>query len=131
MALGDFLFPHLKAKLILARSFESDIESIQDKFSDEYQRTTALVRLNVDDQKRLGLKDDMNVEVTANDVKIIVRVIGDAKVPPEIAVMVHGPWALALVDIPEDKLPPQFHGIQVSISKTDAEITPIQRLVEP
>ncbi len=131
MALGDFLFPHLNAKLVIARSFESDIESVQDKFTEEYQKTTALVRLNTDDLKRLGLKDDMNVEVKAKDAKVVVRVVGDSKVRPETAVMIHGPWALALVSMPEDNSPPQLHGMQVSISKTEDEITSIQKLVEP
>ena len=36
MALGDFLFPHTELRLIITRSFESDIESVKDKFSNEY-----------------------------------------------------------------------------------------------
>ncbi len=130
MALGDFLFPHLEAKLVIARSFESDIESVGNKHSEDYKKTTALVKLNTADLKRLGLKDDMTVEITADKTRVIVRAIGDAKVPIETAVMVHGPWAMALVPIPEGKAPLQMHGIKVTIKKSDDEITSIQSLVD-
>ncbi len=53
MALGDFLFPHADLKLIVARSFETDVESVKGKFSTEYQDIAALVRMNKGDLQRL------------------------------------------------------------------------------
>ena len=131
MALGDFLFPQLNAKLVIGHSFESDIESVNDKFSEEYSEKTALVKLNDADMKRLSVKDGMSVEIESETAMVVVRAIGDPKVPNEMALMVHGPWAMALVKVPNGKSPPQLHGIKVSIKKSQDEITSIQSLLEP
>ena len=129
MALGDFLFPQLNAKLIIGHSFESDIESMGDKLSNEYSEKTALVKLNDADMKRLSIKDGMNVEIESEAARVVVKAVGDSKVPGEMALMVHGPWALALVKVPNDKSPPKLHGIKVSIKKSEGEITSIQNLL--
>lgn len=42
-----------------------------------------MIKLNTADLKRLGPKDDMTIEITADETKVIVRVIGDTKVPIE------------------------------------------------
>ena len=36
MALGDFLFPHADLKLVIARTFEADVESAKDILSKEF-----------------------------------------------------------------------------------------------
>ena len=45
MALGDFLFPHADLKLVIARTFEADVESAKDILSKEFLDSAARVRL--------------------------------------------------------------------------------------
>jgi len=130
MALGDFLFPHADLKLIVARSFETDVESVKDKFSSEYQESAAVVRLNTGDLQRLGLKDGKSASVKAKTGSIIVRAYGDSKVPEGSAVVPYGPWALALVSVPKEGSPPQMHGVSVTVTRTDEKITSLEDLLE-
>ncbi len=130
MALGDFLFPHADLKLIVARSFETDIESVKGKFSTEYQENAALVRMNKGDLQRLGLKDGSTARVKAKAGSIVVRTIGDEKVPEGSAVVPYGPWALALVSVPENGSPPQLHGVSITVTRTDEKVTSTDELLE-
>lgn len=130
MALGDFLFPNVDLKLIIARSFETDVESAKDKFSPEYQDSAAIVRLNKGDFQKLGLKDGSSVSVKAKDGSVTVRALADEKVPVGAAIMPYGPWALALVSVPKDGSPPQMHGISVTLTRTDNKVTSFDELFE-
>ena len=130
MALGDFLFPHADLKLIVARSFETDVESVKDKFSSDYQDSAAVVRLNIGVLKRLGLKDGNSASMKSKTGEIIVIAIGDEKVPEGAAIVPYGPWALALVSVPEDGAPPQLHGVSVTITRSDEKVTSLENLLE-
>ncbi|MFW9980709.1 MAG: molybdopterin dinucleotide binding domain-containing protein [Candidatus Thorarchaeota archaeon] len=130
MALGDFLFPHVDLKLIIARSFETDVESVKDKYSSKYQESAAIVRLNKGDLQRLGLKDGGSVSVEAKAGSIIVRAFSDDKVPVGSAIIPHSPWALALVSVPKDGSPPQMHGVSVTLTRTDDRVTSLDELLE-
>ncbi|MGY5875003.1 MAG: molybdopterin dinucleotide binding domain-containing protein [Candidatus Thorarchaeota archaeon] len=130
MALGDFLFPHAELNLVIARSFESDIESVKDKQSQEYIDTTALIRMHSGDLKRLGLQDERAASVKSDIGNVIVRVFGDDKIPEGTAVMPYGPWALSLVSVPTDSSPPQFHGIKITVTKSDDSVTTLDSLFD-
>lgn len=130
MALGDFLFPHAELKLIVARSFETDVESVKNRFSSEYQDRAAVIRLNSGDLKRLGLKDGKSASVKAKAGSIVVSAVGDDKVPEGAAVVPYGPWALSLVLTPEDGSPPQLHGVSVTVTRTDEKVTSLEKLFE-
>jgi len=129
MALGDFLFPHADLKLIVAKSFETDVESVKDRLSSKYQESAAVVRLSKGDLQRLGLKDGNNASVKAKTGSIVVRAYGDEKVREGTAVVPHGPWAMALVSVPEDGSPPQFHGVSVTVARTDDKVTSLDELL--
>ncbi len=130
MALGDFLFPHAELNLVIARSFESDIESVKDKQSQEYIDTTALIRMHSSDLKRLGLQDEQAASVKSDIGTVIVKAFGDDKIPEGTAVMPYGPWALSLVSVPTDGAPPQFHGLKIAVAKTDDSITTLDSLFD-
>ncbi|MFW9793818.1 MAG: molybdopterin dinucleotide binding domain-containing protein [Candidatus Thorarchaeota archaeon] len=130
MALGDFLFPHADLKLIVARSFETDVEAVKDMLSSEYQESAAIVRLNKADFQRLGLKDGKSASVKTKAGSIVVKAFGDDKVPEGSAVIPHGPWAMALVSVPENEEPPQIHGVSVTVTRTDDKVTSLDELFE-
>ncbi|MFW9788514.1 MAG: molybdopterin dinucleotide binding domain-containing protein [Candidatus Thorarchaeota archaeon] len=130
MALGDFLFPHADLKLVVARSFEADVEAAKDILAKEYLDTAARVRLSIGDLQRLSLKDGGHVNVKSKAGSIVLVAYGDDKVPEGSAVVPYGPWALALVSIPEDDSPPQFHGVSITVTRTDDKVTSLEKLLE-
>ena len=130
MALGDFLFPHADLKLIIARSFEADVESVKDILSKEFLDTAARLQLSKGDLQRLGLKDGGHASIKSKTGNIVLVAYGDEKVPEGSAVIPHGPWALALVAIPKDDSSPQLHGVSVTVMKTDDKVTTLDALLE-
>lgn len=130
MALGDFLFPHAELKLVIARSFEADVESAKDVLSREFLEKAARVRLSKGDLQRLGLKDGGHANIKSKVGNIVVVAYGDEKVPEGSALVPYGPWALALVPIPKDDSPPQFHGVSVTVTRSNEDVTPLELLLE-
>jgi formylmethanofuran dehydrogenase subunit D len=130
MALGDFLFPNADLKLVVARSFEADVESAKDILSMEFLNVAARVRLSKGDLQRLGLKDGGHVSIKSKTGNVVLAAYVDEKVPENTAVIPYGPWALALVPVPKDDTPPQLHGISVTVARSDDDITPLEKLLE-
>ncbi|MHA1930349.1 MAG: molybdopterin dinucleotide binding domain-containing protein [Candidatus Thorarchaeota archaeon] len=129
MALGDFLFPHAEMKLVITRSFETDIESVKDKFSNEYLESAARLGLSKPDFQRLGLSEGKHASVKSKEGTVIAMAYTDEKIPEGIALMPYGPWALSMVAVPEDGSPPILHGIGITVTKTDKDITPLDSLL--
>lgn len=130
MALGDFLFPHVDLKLIIARSFEADVESAKDILSKEFLDSAARLQLSKGDLQRLGLKDGGHANVKSKTGNIVLVAYGDEKVPEGSAIIPHGPWALALVAVPKDDSSPQLHGVSVTVTRTDDKVTSLDALLE-
>ena len=130
MALGDFLFPHADLKLVIARSFEADVESVKDILSKEFLDSAARVRLSKGDLQRLGLKDGGHASIKSKTGNIVVVAYGDEKVPEGSAVVPYGPWALALVSVPKDDSAPQLHGVSVTVTRSDDDVTPLESLLQ-
>jgi formylmethanofuran dehydrogenase subunit D len=130
MALGDFLFPNAELKLVIARSFEADIESTKDILSKEFLEKAALVRLSKGDLQRLGLKNGGHVHIKSKGGSIVIAAYADEKVSDGTAVIPYGPWALALVPVPESDASPQLHGIMITVTRSDEKVTPLEELLE-
>ncbi|MFW9805641.1 MAG: molybdopterin dinucleotide binding domain-containing protein [Candidatus Thorarchaeota archaeon] len=130
MALGDFLFPHADLKLVIAHSFEADVEAAKDTLSKEFSDSAARVRLSRGDLQRLGLKDGGHTSIKSKTGQVVLVAYGDEKVPEGTAVIPYGPWALSLVSVPENDLPIQLQGISITVSRTDEKITSLDELLE-
>ncbi|MFW9963780.1 MAG: molybdopterin dinucleotide binding domain-containing protein [Candidatus Sifarchaeia archaeon] len=130
MALGDFLFPHVDLKLVIAHSFEADVESAKNILSKEFHNNAAKVRLNKGDLQRLGLKNGGHASIKSKAGHIVLAAYSDERVTEGLAVIPYGPWALALVSVPVDDAPPQFHGVSITVTRTDDEVTPLESLLE-
>jgi len=89
-----------------------------------------LLRLSKGDLQRLGLKDGGHVSVKSKTGTIVLAAYVDEKVPESTVVIPYGPWALALVPVPKDDTPPQLHGISVTVTRSDDEVTPLEGLLE-
>ncbi|NHJ14286.1 MAG: protein fwdD [Candidatus Thorarchaeota archaeon] len=131
MSLGDFLFPRAELKLTVVRSFKSDIEAAKGIPSQGYVTETAIVRLNNNDLRRLGMKEGSNVSLKSPSGEVVVKAAIGEKTPEGSAAMPFGPWALALVAIPGDESPPILHGIAVTTTRSDEDVTPIESLLGP
>ncbi len=130
MALGDFLFPHLDLKLVIAHSFEVDIEAEKDKKSKEYQDLAARASFSKSDFQKLGIKEGGSVNIKSKSGQVVVGGFIDERLEDSVSSMPRGPWALSLVAVPTDGSPPQLHGIQVTATKSDDKITSLDSLLE-
>ena len=130
MSLGDFLFPHVELKLVIAHSFETDIESVTGKHSQEYVDIAARIDLGTGDMQKLGARDGGHISVKSKTGIIVVRAFESEKHTEGIATMPYGPWALALVDVPSDGSPPQMHGVTITLTRTDDEVTSLSGLLD-
>ena len=131
MALGDFLFPHVELKLVVAPSFEADIAATGDKFSQEYIDEAARVTLHKSDLQKLGLQDGKNVNLKNKVGNVIVRAFGSEKATEGFAVMPPSSWAMALVAVPVEKSPPQMHGVSITATRSDEDVTHPEALLDP
>jgi len=131
MALGDFLFPNADLTLVIVRSFKTDVESAKGTPSQKYTTETAIVRLHNNDMRRLNVKEGTTISLKSSCGSVIVKGIVDNKTPEGNAVMPHGPWALALVAIPENDSPPKLHGIKVTATRSEESITSLEELLGP
>ena len=116
-------------KLVITRSFETDIESAKDKFSKEYLESSARLGLSKPDFQRLGLSEGKHASVKSKQGSVIAIAYTDEKIPEGTAIMPYSPWALSIVAVPEDGSPPILHGIGVTVTKTDADIIPLDSLL--
>ncbi len=130
MVLGDLLFPNIEMKLVITHDFMSDVEAAQNRMSNEYRNATALVRLSKGDMQKLGLKGESNVSIQSKAGSVVVHAVMDENAKDGLAVVPYGPWALALVDVPPDGSPPQYHGIPVTVKRSDEQITPLLDLFQ-
>jgi formylmethanofuran dehydrogenase subunit D len=130
MALGDFLFPHLELKLVIAHSFEVDIEAEKDKNSKEYQNIAARASFSKRDFQKLGIKESGSVTIKSDTAQVIVSGYADERLEDGVASMPRGPWALSLVAVPTDSSPPKMHGIKITATKTDDKVTSLESLLE-
>ncbi len=129
VALGDFLFPHAELKLVIARSFETDIKAVSDKTSKEYLDIAARVQLDEGDMKRLNVKDGDAVAIESKTAMVVVRAFKSTRKSTGLAVMTQSPWAMALVSVPEDDSPPQMHGIPITVKASKETVTSIKSLL--
>ncbi|MFQ5833604.1 MAG: molybdopterin dinucleotide binding domain-containing protein [Candidatus Thorarchaeota archaeon] len=123
MSLGDFLFPQVELKLVISHSFETDIESVRNKASKEFQKLAARISLSKGNLQRLGLGEGDAVSVESMSGRIVVHAIPDDKLADDVAVMPRSPWALSLVAVPSDGAPVQLHDIQVTVTKSEDKVT--------
>lgn len=130
MALGDFLFPHLELKLVIAHSFEVDIEAEKDKKSKEYQDLAARASFSKSDFQKLGIKESGSVTMKSDTAQVVVSGYVDERLEDGVASMPRGPWAFSLVAVPADSSPPKMHGIKITATKTDDKVTSLDSLLE-
>lgn len=119
----------LKLKLVTGRSLKQG-EFLGDKFSKEYIDNVAVIELDEKDLKRLGIKEGSRVKVRSPFGEVVVKALKSRFFTEGVAFMPMGPWASAIVD-PDTRGSgmPTLKGLEVEISPTSEEITPLRELL--
>ena len=130
MALGDLLFPNIEMKLVIAHAFDADVESVKDKYSDDFKSVAAKARMSKKDMQKIGLKESSRLKIESKVGKVIVQPELDPNGKEGLVVMPRSPWSFALVAVPDDGSPPVYHGISVTVERSSDDITPLQDLLQ-
>jgi len=120
----------LKLVLVTGRSIRQGM-FVEDKFSREYAESVAIVKLDRKDMERLNIKEGDRVRVKSKFGEVIVKAVESKTSCEGVAFIPMGPWANMLTD-PDTKGSgmPTLKGIEVEVSPTTKEVSPIEVLIE-
>jgi formylmethanofuran dehydrogenase subunit D len=109
----------LKVTLLTGRTIEQGVGKEAGKGTKEYFESTTMCYMDEGDMKKLGLKSDMNIEVTTPNGSVVLRAV---KYPrgamPGLIYIPYGPWANSIVSNETTSIGmPSFKG-------TPAEVRP-------
>jgi len=110
--------------------FQNEAQEIG-RFSQEYQDLSAVIKLDMQDMKRLGLQDGQRVAVEGSAGRVVVTVkTSDESPHPGVALMPNSPWSNQLVpgETDESRIP-EFKNLKCRIVATDEDVKPITELV--
>ena len=133
MDVGKFMKnPEYEIKITTYRDI-FQVEALEyDRFSDEYKKHSAVVVMSKDDMNKFGLKTGDRVRLMNSFASIVVELRESKREEPGgLAFMVNSPWSNALVsDETGGRGIPEFKNITAKISRTNDEITTIERLID-
>lgn len=109
----------LKVSLLTGRTIDQGTGREHGKLSEKYQRSVAVCEMDADDIKRLGIRDNDNVEVVTDFGSVVVRAVKSARAPhPGVIFIPYGPWASLIMN-------PETHGTGMpSLKGLAAEVRP-------
>ncbi|MFW9985199.1 MAG: molybdopterin dinucleotide binding domain-containing protein [Candidatus Odinarchaeota archaeon] len=124
MALRDFLYPQIEARLILARALDADVVQVSEgTLAKEYEKVAAQITLSTRDAQRLNVNEGDFVEVGSKVGTVVVAAKLKEDQPERIVVMQPSPWAYAVI---ESMIPSQ--GTTVTIKPSKGPLTKIKEL---
>jgi len=87
----------LEVTLITGRSLGQGTR-LENKFSDEYLNSAAVVELDAEDLEKLGIAEGSSVKVETPYGSVVVRAVRSRRRHPGVAFIPMGPWASVVVD---------------------------------
>jgi len=113
--------PKLKVTLVTGRTIEQGVGKERGKFSKEYMESVSVCYMDLEDLKKLGIKEKTNVLVSTDYGSVVVKVLKSLRTPHlGIIFIPYGPWANVVVD-------PETHDIGMpSLKGISAEVEPAQ-----
>ena len=125
MGFGQFLAaPEQKVTIVTYRDIFQSAVMEEGRFSEEYLKLSAVIKMDAADIKKLDVKEGDTVVVKNDDGKVIVRVenSGYDASHQGIAYMPNSPWSNALVsaDIGDSGVP-QYKKIEAMVSSAKGE----------
>src|SRR3972149_5164934 len=96
---------------------------------EEYQRRSALVRVNPQDLKELGVAAGSNLRLTSPYGSVVAQARADQQCPQGYAYLPISPYASRLTGYdPEQRALPTFKGTPVQAEPSPEAVTPLEEL---
>jgi formylmethanofuran dehydrogenase subunit D len=109
--------PRLRITLVTGRTIEQGVGKEQGKASKEYLDSVAVCYVDLEDMKRLGIKEETSILISTEFGSVVVRALKSMRGPHAGMVFIpYGPWANAVVDPETDSIGmPSLKGISAEI----------------
>lgn len=125
MGFGQFLAaPEQKITIVTYRDIFQSAVMEKGRFSEEYLKLSAVIKMDAADIKKLGVKDGDTVIVKNDGGKVVVRVESSGYDTPHqgIAYMPNSPWSNTLVSADTGGSGvPQYKKIEAMVSSAKGE----------
>jgi formylmethanofuran dehydrogenase subunit D len=119
----------MRAKLITGRTAKQGASLEIGKTSDEYLESVAVIMMNEDDLRKIGVREGAAVEVSTEFGSTVVR-CRKSSVDPGIAFMPYGPWANMVIGVETHSSgTPDFKSLEVEILPTDKQVPTVHEIV--
>ena len=87
----------LRVTLLTGRTIEQGVSKEQGKSSPEYFEACSMVYMDAEDMKKLGVRNNTNVEVTTPIGSVVLKAVKYPRGPtPGLIYIPYGPWANAI-----------------------------------
>ena len=123
----------LKVTLLTGRTIEQGVGKEAGKGTKEYFESTTMCYMDEVDMKKLGLKSNMNVEVTTPNGSVVLRAV---KYPrgamPGLIYIPYGPWANSIVSNETTSIGmPSFKGTPAEVQPApDKQVLALKELLK-
>jgi formylmethanofuran dehydrogenase subunit D len=123
----------LKVTLLTGRTIEQGVGKEAGKGTKEYFESTTMCYMDEGDMKKLGLKSNMNVQVTTPNGSVVLRAV---KYPrggmPGLIYIPYGPWANSIVSNETTSIGmPSFKGTPAEVQPApDKQVLALKELLK-
>lgn len=120
----------MKATLISGRTAKQGTSLEIGKTSDEYFDNVAVIMMNEDDMRKIGVKEGAPVEISTEFGSTVVK-CKKSGIDPGIAFMPYGPWVNMVIGGETHSTgTPDFKGFEAEISPTDKHVPTISEIIK-
>jgi len=121
---------YMKVILISGRTTKQGTSLEMGKTSEEYHDNVALIMMNENDMKKIGVKEGEHVEVRTKFGSAVVR-CKESRIDSGIAFMPYGPWANMVIGADTGGTGmPDSKGVKATISATDNDVLTIADVIK-
>jgi formylmethanofuran dehydrogenase subunit D len=123
----------MKVTLLTGRTIEQGVGKEAGKGTKEYFESTTMCYMDEGDMKKLGLKSNMNVQVTTPNGSVVLRAV---KYPrgamPGLIYIPYGPWANSIVSSETTSIGmPSFKGTPAEVQPApDKQVLALKELLK-
>ena len=123
----------MKVTLLTGRTIEQGVGKEAGKGTKEYFESTTMCYMDEGDMKKLGLKSNMNVQVTTPNGSVVLRAV---KYPrgamPGLIYIPYGPWANSIVSNETTSIGmPSFKGTPAEVQPApDKQVLALKELLK-
>ena len=123
----------LKVTLLTVRTIEQGVGKEAGKGTKEYFESTTMCYMDESDMKKLGLKGNMNVQVTTPNGSVVLRAVKNPRgAMPGLIYIPYGPWANSIVSNETTSIGmPSFKGTPAEVQPAlDKQVLALKELLK-